>query len=189
MIPTTKPELPERIFAAIRPHDARIQERVFALLEGLGCKLGAGMSIAPKTPSHIAARRINEFEDIDLLLLPFHVHRDSTGRTGDGVEVASLLSTQGEHPTYPILMPVSTFSLHSSFPRRQQDIAQARPEIHRRIIVMPETEIGSYEVRSRLLRSWGVALSGPVAREVMFDASERPRSRSTMRPSRGGDDD
>lgn len=68
----------------------------------------------------------------------------------DGVGVALLLSASFARRGTPILMPMSDFAYASSFPRRFQELSDARPEIARLIVPMPAKELGSEEIRARI---------------------------------------
>lgn len=138
-------------FAVVRPYSASIRRRVFAFLESVDLRLGEGMSLPPGTADDVAAEWIDRQPPFDLLLLPFHVHRGEDG-VFDGVGVALRLSDRFVAREVPILMPVSAYSMKASFDRRRDELRQARPELVRQLVLMPEAEIGSATVAAQLRR-------------------------------------
>jgi hypothetical protein len=136
-------------FAAVRPYGEGIRVRVFSFLASMQLDLADGQIVEPGTPDDEAARMIDGF-DADLLLLPFHLHRDRDGRAVDGVGVALQLSPAFMRRRVPILMPVSGFSEGASFPRRLDELTQTRPDVIRTLVPMPESQIGDAEIRARI---------------------------------------
>ena len=138
-----------RIFGVVRPYDDWLRNRVFDFLGGLGYTLGEGLVVAPGTPDIEAAAWV-ERVSIELLLLPYHKHRATTGEFVDGIGVASLLSRDFAERPVPVLMPITDFSMGASFQRRFRQLEEKHPAIAERIVVMPESEIGSPDIAARL---------------------------------------
>ncbi len=140
-----------RSFAVVRPYPSQIRKRVFSFLQSMSFELGPGLELATGTPDDVAARWL-EAVVVDMLLLPFHVHRDANGSVVDGVGVALRIPKHFVERNTMILMPVSAFSLSSTFPRRFEELQKARPGVHRQVILMPESEIGAERIRTLIRR-------------------------------------
>src|SRR5690606_11661381 len=64
-----------RVFAFVRPEARALRERICAFLESSGYRLGPGLTLEARTPNEEAAAWV-DLLDVDLLVLPYHLHRD-----------------------------------------------------------------------------------------------------------------
>ena len=90
----------------VRPYHSTMRTRVFALLESAGlCSAGA-QRVEPGTPDDDALAAIVEARP-DVLLIPFHAHRDQAGNRLDGLTLSGRLHLLPDAPQAPILMPIT----------------------------------------------------------------------------------
>lgn len=148
-----------RVFAFVRPEARGLRERISGFLESIGYRLGPGLTIDARTPDDEAAAWADSL-DIDLLVLPYHLHRDVRGQTVDGIGVALLLSEKYEG-RIPILMPVSAYSLKAGFNPRMEILREKRPMVARSLVSMTEHDIGSTRIIAQLRRVSGASASMP----------------------------
>ena len=142
-----------RVFAFVRPEARALRERISGFLESIGYRLGTGLSLDARTPDEDAALWADQL-DVDLLVLPYHLHRDAHGQMVDGIGVALLLSEKYEAHV-PILMPVSAYSLKAGFNPRLEILRAKRPLVARSIVPMTEHDIGSTRIVAQLRRVVG----------------------------------
>jgi hypothetical protein len=148
-----------RIFAFVRPEARALRERISGFLDTIGYRLGPGLSLDAKTPDEEAASWADRL-DVDLLVLPYHLHRDVHGQTVDGIGIALLLSEKYES-NVPILMPVSAYSLRAGFNPRLEVLRYKRPLVARCVVPMTEHDIGSTRIVAQLRRVVGAVGSIP----------------------------
>ena len=148
-----------RVFAFVRPEARALRERICGFLESIGYRLGPGLTIDARTPDDEAAGWA-DLLDVDLLVLPYHLHRDVRGQTVDGIGVALLLSEKYDG-RIPILMPVSAYSLRAGFNPRLEVLREKRPLIARAVVPMTEHDIGSTRIIAQLRRVVGSQTSIP----------------------------
>jgi len=148
-----------RVFAFVRPEARALRERISGFLESIGYRLGPGLTIDARTPDDEAAAWA-DLLDVDLLVLPYHLHRDVRGQTVDGIGVALLLSEKYEG-RIPILMPVSAYSLKAGFNPRLEILREKRPLLARSVVSMTEHDIGSTRIIAQLRRVSGMSGSMP----------------------------
>lgn len=142
-----------RVFAFVRPEARALRERISGFLESIGYRLGSGLSLDPRTPDEEAALWADQV-DVDLLVLPYHLHRDQRGQMVDGIGVALLLGDKYE-ARIPILMPVSAYSLKAGFNPRLEILREKRPLVARSVVPMTEHDIGSTRIVAQLRRVVG----------------------------------
>lgn len=90
----------------VRPYARSIRERVFALLRAVKLEVDEVNTVPPGTTDLEAIQQIERLHP-DVLLVPFHAHRDHHGAAVNGLE---LLTKIGERPRFartPFVMPVS----------------------------------------------------------------------------------
>jgi len=136
----------------VRPTSDRLQQRVVAFLETLGFATDAGRTVPARTPDAAAAEQVMRHPEADLILLPFHLHRDLEDHVVDGFGVLHLLAPSYFARQIPIVMPVSTFSLASSFERRMEDLRARRSPAVDLLVPLPEDEVGAPGARFRILK-------------------------------------
>lgn len=128
-------------------------------MESSGYRLGPGLTLEARTPNEEAAAWV-DLLDVDLLVLPYHLHRDVHGQAVDGIGVALLLSEKYEE-RIPILMPVSAYSLRAGFNPRLEILREKRPLVARTVVPMTEHDIGSTRIVAQLRRIVGSQGSVP----------------------------
>ncbi len=161
-----------RTYAVVRPESLKLRGRTYTLVESLGYARGQGMVLPLGTPDAAAAKWLNGLSP-DLIVLPYHLHKDSTGETVDGVGVALLLGEAFER-NVPILMPVSGFSRQARLDARLLELHGRRPGIWRAVVTFAESEVGSTRLTSRILRAAGARPSAPPpAQSSLFPEAAR----------------
>ncbi len=100
MLPRTLKVLP------VRPYARSIRERVFALLRAAGLEVDEVQMVPPGTPDAEALKRIEQRQP-DVLLIPFHAHRDAHGVVVNGLGLLSELGVRPRFARTPVVMPVS----------------------------------------------------------------------------------
>lgn len=173
-----------KVFAFVRPEARALRERISGFLESIGYRQGPGLSIEARTPDEEAAGWA-DLLDVDLLVLPYHLHRDVHGQTVDGIGVALLLSEKYEF-RIPILMPVSAYSLKAGFNPRLEVLRQKRPLIARAVVPMTEHDIGSTRIVAQLRRVVGSSTSIP-APPLSTPLTVRPGAIFSTRPEASAD--
>lgn len=180
-----------KTFGAVRPYPTRIRERVFRFLAQLGYQPGDGMILPPGTSNREAARWV-ERTPLDLLLLPFHLHRANDGTPLDGLAVAKMLPPGFEDRGTPILMPVTQFSWEGTFQGRLDTLLANRPRMSAVIVPMREADIGARAIAKRIQRiartsgqADGLELSGlveppPTSGTFSTEAQRGPKSESPV---------
>jgi hypothetical protein len=138
-----------RPFALVRPHPGLLRRRVLRFVADLGYEGDEELVLPAGVPDGEAAVWVRGL-DVDLLVLPFHVHRDRHGDYVDGTGVATLLAEEWTRRGVPILMPVSRFSWSARFPRRLEELRARRPEVARLVVPMTESQAGDDAVRQAL---------------------------------------
>ena len=93
----------------VRPYARSFRGEVFAALERAGCELVS--TVPAGTPDRAVVEHLATL-DCDLLLMPFHAHRDEHGELVNGLELLLALREQGSrHALTPVLCPVSKVGL------------------------------------------------------------------------------
>jgi hypothetical protein len=96
-------------FVVVRPYDSRIRERVFGHFQRAEISQDTGIRIPPGTSDEEAIERLRVVKG-QILLIPFHGHRDDSGTFVNGLVFAKAL--EKELPALNqavIIMPVSRF--------------------------------------------------------------------------------
>lgn len=148
---TLKPSMP-RVYGYVRPYPGRLGKQVRDFVEEQGFVLGPGMVVAAGATDVYASRWILR-ATMDLLVLPFHLHRGDGGQILDAIGVLMSLPGDVDLGGLPVLMPVRAFSWGSSFQRRLELLKDSRPLIARQLIIAHQDEIGSPALASRLRRA------------------------------------
>ena len=95
--------------AAVRPYPARIRSRVFETLERIGATVES--AVEPGVSDDSAMRTLAGVR-ADVLLIPFHAHRDANGDVVHGLTLIERLRTGDDlHSRTPILCPISNVGL------------------------------------------------------------------------------
>jgi hypothetical protein len=140
-----------RIYGYVRPYPGRLGKQVRDFVEEQGFVLGPGMVVAAGATDTYASRWILR-ATMDLLVLPFHLHRGDGGQVLDAIGVLMSLPEDVDLGGLPVLMPVRAFSWGSSFQRRLDLLRDTRPHVARQLIIAHQDEIGSPTLASRLRR-------------------------------------
>jgi len=94
---------------AIRPYSARIRSQVFATLDALGARVETAVEEGATDDEALKAVRGAQ---ADVLLIPFHAHRDRTGALVHGLRLIERIRAEiPAHASTPILCPISTVGL------------------------------------------------------------------------------
>lgn len=155
-----------RRFAVVRPYPGSIGRRIAAFVAELGFEGSDELIVPTGVPDGEAAVWAGR-QEVGLLVLPFHVHKDRHGEYVDGTGVAALLSPAWARHRIPILMPVTRFSWSARFPRRFEELQARRPEIAELVVPVPESRIGDVSIRDEVS---AIARGEPVS-----GAGARPR--------------
>lgn len=100
---------PKLRVSALRPYSARIRSRVFAALAKLGAEVTTAAEAGATNDEAVAAARR---AIADVLLIPFHAHRDHRGELVDGLSLISRIRAEvPEHAHTPIVCPISDVGL------------------------------------------------------------------------------
>lgn len=153
-----------RVYGYVRPYPGRLGKQVRDFVEEQGFVLGPGMVVAAGATDVYASRWILR-ATMDLLVLPFHLHRGDGGQVLDAIGVLMSLPEDVDLGGLPVFMPVRAFSWSSSFQRRIEVLEKTRPGIASQLIIAHQDEIGSTSLASRL-------------RQVEAPVSKAPRVRS-----------
>lgn len=147
-----------RVYGYVRPYPGRLGKQVRDFVEEQGFVLGPGMVVAAGATDVYASRWILR-ATMDLLVLPFHLHRGDGGQILDAIGVLMSLPEDVDLGGLPVFMPVRAFSWGSSFQRRLELLKETRPGIARQLMIAHQDEIGSLALASRLRRAQGRAPS------------------------------
>jgi hypothetical protein len=112
---------------------------------GRGGEIEAGVSNEEVAQALIQVR-------LELIVLPFHLHRAKDGRVLDAVGVLLQLPVEADISRLTLFMPVREFSWGASFQRRLDELSELRPHFIPRILAAPEAELGSPSLAARLRR-------------------------------------
>lgn len=100
-----------RHVTVVRPYGPSIRQRVFALLERSGLVVRDADVIPKGTSDESVIEKLRE-RPPEILLIPFHAHRDERGEDVNGIAVAERLAAAlPSLAGVPILMPASTVAL------------------------------------------------------------------------------
>ncbi len=141
-----------RVYGYVRPYPGRLGKQVRDFVEEQGFVLGPGMVVAAGATDAYASRWILR-ATMDLLVLPFHLHRGDGGQVLDAIGVLMNLPEDVDIGDLQVFMPVRAFSWGSSFQRRLDLLKDTRPGIARQLIIARQDEIGSQTLASRLRRA------------------------------------
>lgn len=142
-----------RVYGYVRPYPGRLGKQVRDFVESQGFVLGPGMVVAAGATDAYASRWILR-ATMDLLVLPFHLHRGDGGQVLDAIGVLMSLPEDVDLGDLPVLMPVRAFSWGSSFQRRLELLRDTRPGIARQLMIAHQDEIGTQALASRLRRTY-----------------------------------
>jgi len=146
----------------VRPYPTRMRTRVFTLLHSAMLDMNSGRQIPAGTSDADAIEGIMETKP-DVLLVPFHAHRDAQGQRLDGLTLCGkLYGILGASPI-PVLMPVTPMAGASlrlmTHTGKHADLY--RDLLERHILLVPDGEVDEHETIPRVvahLRRHGVRL-------------------------------
>ncbi len=167
----------------MRPYPGRLGKQVIQFVEAQGFKLPPGM-ILPAGTTDVRAARWIQRTPMDLLVLPFHVHRGPAGEVLDAVGVLLELADHIDLDRLSIFMPVRAFSWGASFQRRIDTLREARPSLAGALLIAHQDEIGTATLGARLKRM--VESNRTSARSARFSASAEVSSSSRESSSSRG---
>ncbi len=136
----------------VRPYRARMRSRVFAALEQAGLKMDGATEIPQGTPDDETRERIVQ-ADPDVLLVPFHAHRDAQGNRLDGLTLCRLLHETATAPSAPVLMPVTRMAMASL---RLMSVSGPHAALHRtlldgKILTLADDEVDLAPTPARIM--------------------------------------
>ena len=101
---------PYQKVTVVRPYDEAIRRRVFGILEQAGLSIGERDIIAPGVSNEEVLEQLEWCRD-HTLLIPFHAHRDESGKSLNGVSLYREVRDRWPHlRDNPVLMPVEDAS-------------------------------------------------------------------------------
>lgn len=140
-------------YAHFRPYPGMLGDRVRAFVEEQGFTLARTTEIPMGSSNEVVARAIARSR-LDLIVLPFHLHRGRDGSTLDGVSALLLLPERTDLTRLTLLMPVGEFSWGASFHGRFEKLKKLRPNFTARIVLAHEGEMGTTALAVRLRRTF-----------------------------------
>lgn len=146
----------------VRPYLARVRTRVFALLRSAGLDPADALRVEMGPPDDEAIAAIIE-ADPDVLLVPFHAHRDAEGNRLDGLTLCGRLHETAGASLAPVLMPITPMASASLrlMAGSGERAALFTELLERRILVLPEDEVDEHETIPQVmafLRRHGIRL-------------------------------
>lgn len=137
---------------AVRPYRRGIRDKVFELLERVGCFIREEDVIVAGTSDEDAVRRVVSAMP-RILLVPFHAHRDAEGRMLDGMSfLRALADASGADFRWRVVMPVSGQGAASLALTRSGSTMLLEPEVESAILTLEESQLADPATESRLER-------------------------------------
>lgn len=151
-VPSSVPN-PRKILV-VRPYDDRFRAQVLELLGEVGFDT-ADLRVIPAGTSDVeCAEAIRAAAPgVDLLLVPFHTHKDGNGALVDGVGPLLLLDEESVQSLPPVVMPVADFSFAAAFPRRHEELDARHPGLVSRLFPVAAAHLRTPATRERLKQS------------------------------------
>lgn len=139
--------MPLRV-AVVRPFDERFRKRVMSFLAEFGFDVEGAQTLRPGARDDEARAWMTSLTPApNAFVIPFHEDTEATGVKVDGLSLLEQLTP--EQLTHRlVLMPVSTFALAASFPRRMEEFRKAQPVVAEAVLPLPADAIGSEELRA-----------------------------------------
>ena len=130
------------LVSVVRPYGRQIRERVFALLERAGLSPREQDVIPKGTDDEQVVATLRRLRP-DVLVIPFHAHRDGHGETVNGLDlIERLLEEAPELSSLPILMPASMTALPAAHLRLSPLAPRPLPErVRSRILLIDESDL------------------------------------------------
>lgn len=142
-----------RHVTVVRPYGPSIRGRVFALLERAGLVIREADVIPKGTSDERVIERLGK-KVPEILLIPFHAHRDEHGEDVNGIAVAERLTAAlPSLALVPILMPASTVALPAA--RLKLSPLGHHPlsdDLRARILLLDESALDREETVAAILR-------------------------------------
>jgi serine/threonine protein kinase len=138
-----------RSVTAVRPYRDAIRERVFQQLER------AGLVIEPESVIPVGTSDEDALDAViasanDILLVPFHGHRDASGKRVDGLSFIELLDARvGGHFRWRVIMPASSFAA-AAMSLAMSNSSRLREELKRAIFVIHEEDLDGDDLFMRI---------------------------------------
>ena len=128
--------------SVVRPYGRQIRERVFALLDRAGLSPREEDVIPKGTDDEQVVATLRR-QRPDVLVIPFHAHRDGRGETVNGLDlIERLLEEAPELSSLPILMPASMTALPAAHLRLSPLAPRPLPErVRSRILLIDESDL------------------------------------------------
>lgn len=159
----------------VRPYPGRLGKQVTGFVEQQGYSIKPSMIVPAGTPDSRAAKWIHR-TPLDLLVLPFHLHRGANGEVLDAVGILLELPEEFEQLQMSIFMPVRAFSWGASFQRRLDTLREYRPMLAASMLVAHQDELGTATLAARMRRAIEAARSAARNQRLSVPAGGAPAS-------------
>ncbi len=128
----------------VRPYADQVRERVYGLMSEAGCEMESAEVVPSGTPDAEALTRVRGSR-AGVLLVPFHGHRDPSGKAVDGVHFIKALSvTEGGELRRRVVMPYSAFAAAAV------ELARVDPAIEGAVFFLNTSELDAPALVGRL---------------------------------------
>lgn len=136
-------EAARRDVTVVRPYGDAVRVRVFALLERAGLRIRDENVIPPRTSDEEVIERLRGRRP-EVMLIPFHAHRDADGAVVNGIDlVDKLMRELPELVGTPVLMPVSLVGLAGARLRLSATATTPLPEeVRASVLLLDESRLG-----------------------------------------------
>lgn len=126
--------------AALRPYSARIRSHVFSTLEAMGAEVTTLVEAHATDDEAVDAVRRTA---ADVLLIPFHAHRDRLGELVHGLGLIERIRAEvPAHASTPVLCPISNVGLAAA------GLMAARVDspVLEGVLLVHEDELGEHDL-------------------------------------------
>jgi hypothetical protein len=141
-------QVPRHATVLARPYDVRIRQRVQGLLTSIGVPIDERAVIRSGMPDDEAAQAIPRMR-ANIVIAPFHAHRDWTGQSVDGLGLLLRLAALRSAFPWQVVMPVSRVGAAAVMLRAQIELPATVKE---RVLILCEDELGLRAAKNRLVR-------------------------------------
>jgi len=132
----------------VRPYHSAIRDRVYLLMDLLGYDPIAAAVIPTGIPDDMVLAALERTTPPEALLIPFHAHRDTSGRNVDGLALAERIWQIQGYRRCHVLMPVSQVA-QAGFLLR---VVKLDPLIASAILDVPERGLADVAELARTMR-------------------------------------
>lgn len=130
-----------RHVTVIRPYGLSIRQRVFALLERAGLAVRSA-DVVPKGTTDEDVIHLLKGRPPEILLVPFHAHRDGRGEIVNGLDLLERLAGSVPLERVPVIMPVSAMALPAAHLKLSPSSAQPFDvNLRSNVLLLDESEL------------------------------------------------